>query len=71
MTAGILFLPRRNHPASGDLADSPDLDSPSVTAVGDEEEEVPDDQRMLELLPQSDHPSDGVLGEDYTMMPSA
>ena len=37
-----------------------------MTAVGDEEEEVPDDQRMLELLPQSDHPSNGVLGEDYT-----
>jgi hypothetical protein len=36
-----------------------------VTAIGDEEE-VPDDQRMLELLPKSDHPSDGVLGEDYT-----
>jgi hypothetical protein len=35
-----------------------------VITIGDEE--VPDDQRMLELLPQSDHPSDGVLGEDYT-----
>ena len=32
-----------------------------MAAVGDEEE-VPDNQ----LLPQSDHPSDGVLGGDYT-----
>jgi hypothetical protein len=36
-----------------------------VTAV-DDEGEVPDGQRLLEVLPQSDHRSDGVLGEEYT-----
>ena len=42
----------------------PDWDSPSVTAV-DEEEEVQDGQRLLELVPQNDSRSDGVLAGDY------
>jgi hypothetical protein len=58
--------PGLDAPSSPNHYPDPDWDSPSVTAVGDEEEEVPDGQRMLELLPQSDHPSDGALGEDRT-----
>jgi len=57
--------PGLDAPSSPNHYPDPGWDSPSATAVGDEEE-VPDRQRMLELLPQSDHPSDGVLGEDCT-----
>lgn len=41
----------------------PDWDNPSVTAVNDEED-APDSQALLELPPQSDDRSDGVLAGD-------
>jgi hypothetical protein len=44
---------------------NPDWDSPSVTAVDDEEEAV-DSQRLLGLLPHSDSRSNGVLAGDCT-----
>jgi hypothetical protein len=50
--------PPNHHP-------DPDWDSPSVTAV-DDEEEAPDGQRLLEVLSQCDHRSDGVVREEYT-----
>ena len=56
--------PGLDAPSSPNHYPDPGWDRSSVTAVGDEEEEVPDGQRMLELLPQSDYPSNGVLGED-------
>jgi hypothetical protein len=41
----------------------PDWDSPSVTAVNDEED-APDSQGLMELPPQSDDRSDSVLAGD-------
>jgi len=57
MTAGILFLPRRNHPASGDLADSPDLDSPSLYFERRHVLSLPDVQ-TLKLFPMFKPSSD-------------